>query len=107
MTRTRTNTELIVIVTPEIVAPIPAGVPLPALHYPTEFLKPNSKVSMSNPGPEVTGAKPLPPAPQSIAIEKLNDSMKPEQPLAIQSGTGGVGGGQGSRSSGGGGAGYQ
>ncbi|MGC1782878.1 MAG: pilus assembly protein N-terminal domain-containing protein [Acidobacteriaceae bacterium] len=103
ISRTRTNTELIVIVTPEIVAPIPAGVPLPELHYPTPFLKPNSKVSMSNPGPEVTGAKPMPPSPPRIPIEKLMDSMKPETPLLIQSGTGGAGGGQGSRGSGGGG----
>ena len=34
----KTNTELIVIVTPEIVAPIPAGAPLPALKYPHKFL---------------------------------------------------------------------
>ncbi len=108
MHRTRTNTELIVIVTPEIVAPIPAGVPLPKLHYPTKFLKPNSKIPMSNPGPEVTGAKPLPPAPPSISIEKLMDSMKPEKPLVVQSGTGGgggYGGGQGGLSTGGGGGG--
>ena len=30
ISKTKTNTELIVIVTPEIVAPVPAGVPLPA-----------------------------------------------------------------------------
>ena len=92
--------------TPEIVAPIPAGVPLPKLHYPTKFLTPNSKIPMSNPGPEVTGAKPLPPPPSSISIEKLMDSMKPEKPLVLQSGTGGgggYGGGQGGLSTGGGG----
>ncbi len=89
--RNRTNTELIVIVTPEITAPIPAGVPLPALHYPTPFLKPNSNVPMQNPGPEVTGAKPLPPAPPTIPIEKLQESMQPEAPLVVQSGTGGNG----------------
>ncbi|MGH9615287.1 MAG: type II and III secretion system protein family protein [Acidobacteriaceae bacterium] len=97
MQRTRTNTELIVIVTPEIVAPIPAGAPLPELNYPTKFLPPNSKIPMQNPGPEITGAKPLPPTPPRIPIEKLMDSMKPETPLVIQSGTGGYGGGQGTR----------
>jgi pilus assembly protein CpaC len=95
ISKTTTNTELIVIVTPEIVAPIPAGVPLPELNYPEKFLPPNSKIPMMNPGPEVTGAKPLPPAPPKISIENLMDSMKPEQPLVIQSesgfaGTGGT-----------------
>ncbi len=97
--RTRTNTELIVIVTPEIVAPIPVGEALPALNDPTKFLPPNSKIPIRNPGPEVTGAKSLPPAPPQVPIEKLMDSMKPEQPLVIQSGTGGYGGGQGARGS--------
>jgi pilus assembly protein CpaC len=34
---TRTNTELIVIVTPEIVNPLPVGAPLPELKYPDPF----------------------------------------------------------------------
>ncbi|MES2222298.1 MAG: pilus assembly protein N-terminal domain-containing protein [Acidobacteriota bacterium] len=88
ISKTTTNTELIVIVTPEIVAPIPAGVPLPELNYPNKFLPQNSKIPMMNPGPEVTGAKPLPPAPPKISIEDLKDSMKPEQPLVIPSETG-------------------
>ncbi len=106
--RTRTNTELIVIVTPEIVEPIPAGVPVPKLNYPTKFLPPNSNIPMTNPGPEVTGAKPLPPSPATIPIEKLMDSMKPEKPLVVESGTGGgygQGAGQTGMSSGGGGGG--
>jgi pilus assembly protein CpaC len=94
ISKTTTNTELIVIVTPEIVAPIPAGVPLPALNYPEKFMPPNSKIPMTNPGPEVTGAKPLPPAPPKISVEDLMDSMKPEQPLVIpsESGFAGTGG---------------
>jgi len=39
----RLNTELIVIVTPEIVAPVPAGAPVPALKYPDKFLPSNSE----------------------------------------------------------------
>jgi len=95
----RTNTELIVIVTPEIVAPIPAGAPLPELKYPSKFMPPNSKIPMTNPGGEVTGAKPLPPSPPAMPIEKLMDSMKPETPLVTGSGYGssqGGGGGVGS-----------
>jgi pilus assembly protein CpaC len=94
MSKTKTNTELIVIVTPEIVAPIPAGVPLPDLNYPEKFLPPNSKIPMTTPGADVTGVKPLPPSPPKIPIEKLMDSMKPEKPLVLQTGMGiGSGGG--------------
>jgi pilus assembly protein CpaC len=82
----RTNTELIVIVTPEIIAPIPAGAALPALHYADKFLPPNSDVPMTNPGPQVTGAKPLGASPETMPVEKLVQSMKPEQPLIIDSG---------------------
>lgn len=81
---TRTNTELIVLVTPEIVTPIPAGAALPELAYHDKFLPPNSGISMANPGPEVTGAKPLPASAESMPVEKLVQSMKPEQPLAIE-----------------------
>jgi pilus assembly protein CpaC len=96
ISKTTTNTELIVIVTPEIVAPIPAGVPLPELNYPEKFLPPNSKIPMTTPGADVTGAKPMPPSPPKIPIEQLMDSMKPEKPLIIQTGTGMSGGGGGS-----------
>ena len=93
ISKTTTKTELIVIVTPEIVAPMPAGVPLPKLNYPEKFIPPNSKIPMTTPGADVTGAKPLPPSPANIPIEKLMESMKPEKPLVIQteSGYGGEG----------------
>jgi len=91
ISKTQTNTELIVIVTPEIVAAMPVGTPLPKLNYPEEFLPPNSKIPMTTPGADVTGAKPLPPTPANIPIETLKESMKPEQPLLIptESGYGG------------------
>ncbi len=88
--RTKNDTELIVLVTPEIVAPIPAGKPIPALHYPLPFLPPNSNVPMHQPD-EKTAENTLPPPPTSIPVEKLIESMKPEQPLVIESGTGGFG----------------
>jgi pilus assembly protein CpaC len=81
--RTKTNTELIVIVTPEIVAPIPADVPLPKLHYPVPFMASNSNQPMETPGASVTGAKPLPDATPTMPVEKLIESMQPEQPLVI------------------------
>ncbi len=93
ISKTTTSTELIVIVTPVIVAPIPAGVPLPKLNYPEPFLPSNSNRAMTTPGADVTGAKPLPPPPQDIPIERLMDSMKPEKPLVVQTDSGISGGG--------------
>jgi pilus assembly protein CpaC len=93
--KTKTNTELIVIVTPEIVAPIPAGTALPQIKYPESFLQSNSGIPMTTPGADVTGVKPLAPPPPTMPVEKLIDSMKPEQPLVIDSGMS-SGGGSGS-----------
>jgi pilus assembly protein CpaC len=92
MTRTKSNTELIVLVTPELVAPIPAGQTVPQLKYPVAFLPPNSNVPMHTPDgktPENTPA----PAPTSVPVETLLDSMKPERPLVIEGSTGGFGAG--------------
>jgi pilus assembly protein CpaC len=82
--RNKTNTELIVIVTPEIVDPINVGQPLPRLNYPENFLPPNSDIPMTNPVTNVSGAKPPISAPQSIPVEKLIESMKPEKPLVME-----------------------
>ena len=94
-TATRSNTELIVIVTPEIVPPIPAGQPLPQLNYPEKFMPQNSNIPMSTP----TGNVPAMPQPTTIPVETLVESMKPEKPL--QSGGGYSGSGMGSSVSGG------
>ncbi|MGB7264596.1 MAG: type II and III secretion system protein, partial [Terracidiphilus sp.] len=88
--KTRNDTELIVIVTPEIVAPIATGAPLPELHLPDKFLPPNSNIPMHHPD-EKTAENTLPPAPASMPVEKLIESMKPEKPLVIESATGGFG----------------
>lgn len=76
--RTKTNTELIVIVTPEIVQPIPAGAPLPKLNYPEPLLPSNSNIPMHTPDENHKAAKP---APSTMPVEKLIESMKPETPL--------------------------
>jgi pilus assembly protein CpaC len=91
----RTNTELIVLVTPEIVSPIAAGAPTPELKYPTAFLPPNSNIPMHNPDTKTADNTP-PPAPATMPVEKLIDSQKPEQPLTIEGGTGGFGAGSSS-----------
>ena len=86
ISKNKTNTELIVIVTPEIVTPINAGDPLPKLNYPAKFLPSNSTIPMTNPIADAAGAqKALPPSRPTIPIEQLIDSMKPAQPLIIES----------------------
>lgn len=94
-TKTRTNTELVVIVTPEIVPPIPAGQPLPKLHYPNSFLPPNSNIPMYNPA----GNTPAPPQPATMPVEKLVEANKPEKPLKVQGASGGMSAGVGASSS--------
>jgi len=88
MQRNKNNTELIVLVTPEIVPPIPAGQPLPKLNYPAKFMPKNSHIPMYNP----TAPMPTPPETTAIPVEQLVDSMKPEKPLSA----GGSGGGMSS-----------
>ena len=93
----RTNTELIVLVTPELVAPIAVGTATPGLKFPTKFLPPNSNMPMNNPDAKTADNTPAPP-PTTMPVEKLIESQKPEQPLTIEGGTGGFGTGGGSTS---------
>jgi pilus assembly protein CpaC len=98
MQRTKTNTELIVIVTPEIVSPIGAGSALPDLKYPTSFLPTNSGIPMNTPDTKNAGNT-LPTSPAVIPVEKLIESMKPEAPLVIEGSSGSFGAGGGGISS--------
>lgn len=100
MSRTKNNTELIVIVTPEIVSPVPAGTDIALPKYPQGFLPPNSNTPMHTPdakSAETTAA------PATMPVEQLIDSMKPETPLTDNAG-GGMGAGSGMGTSGGGGS---
>jgi pilus assembly protein CpaC len=73
----KTNTELIVIVTPELVRPVPVGQPLPALNYTRPFIAPNTGRDPRTPGLDVTGPVPVTPPNAAIPIEKLLQSLKP------------------------------
>ena len=67
----RSNTELLVIVTPELVRPLPAGVAAPDLNYPKPFLPTDSESALRPPGPGVTGPVPPAAAEKAIPVEKL------------------------------------
>jgi pilus assembly protein CpaC len=70
-TRSKDNTELLVMVTPEVVRPIQAGQPAPELNYPEPFLEDNSGVPMRQPGIDKTGPVPAGPHMESIPVEQL------------------------------------
>ena len=95
ISRTKANTELIVIVTPEIVAPVPTGTEIALPNRPQTFLPPNSNTPMHTPDPATTPG----PAPATMPVEQLIESLKPETPLS-DSGSGGMGssGGMGASS---------
>jgi pilus assembly protein CpaC len=92
--KTRSNTELMVIVTPEIVNPIPVGAPLPEIKYPDQFLPPptsTTTTSTASGTPPMT--PPLTPAtpPATIPVEQLIQSMQPEKQLQLTDGSTGTG----------------
>jgi len=89
MERTKSNTELIVIVTPEIVNPVPSGSTIPGPKEPIPFMPPNSNTPMHTPDTE-SGAVP---AAASMPVEKLIESLKSEPQLSdVSSGTSGMNG---------------
>ncbi len=92
MSRTKNNTELIVIVTPEIVTPVPAGTDIALPKRPQPFLPPNSNTPMNT--PDTTAIVP-PAAPATMPVEQLIETMKPETPLSDSGGYGSGGGGGG------------
>lgn len=98
--RTKQNTELMVIVTPELVRPIPVGQPLPELKYPVPFMQPSSGKPMTTPGQAVTGPVPVTPPTPSMPVETLIKSLQPETPLVVTSTTSAYGSSGSGQSSG-------
>jgi pilus assembly protein CpaC len=66
----KNNSELLVIITPEVVRPIPAGQPVPELKFPRPFMTSNSDIGMSQPGMDKTGAVPVKSA-EPVPVELL------------------------------------
>jgi pilus assembly protein CpaC len=78
--REKENTELIVIVTPEIVRAIPEGAPLPQLKYPVPFMDPNTPVDARTSAKENSSA----PLPSAVPVETLLKILQAESPAAGQ-----------------------
>jgi pilus assembly protein CpaC len=67
----RNNTELMVLITPEVVRPIPQDQSLPAITMPQSFMEPNSPAYPRQPGMERTGPVPAKPPEDSVPVEQL------------------------------------
>ena len=76
----KNNTELLVLVTPEVVRPIPAGQQMPMLHWPRPFMEPNSDIPMHQPGMDKTGPVPVKPPSETMPLEDLIQQRREGQP---------------------------
>lgn len=74
-TKNRTNTELLVLVTPELVKAVPAD-QAPQLEMPAPFISGISRVPPSTPGPAITGPVPSKPVVNTIPLEDLLEIQK-------------------------------
>ncbi len=77
--RSKDTTELLVIVTPEVVRPVPVGQPVPELNYPQPFLNANTPIPMQQPGIDKTGPVAEHAPGKSIPIEQLVQAQKQGQ----------------------------
>jgi pilus assembly protein CpaC len=75
----KNNSELLVMVTPELVRPIPAGQARPDIPMIKPFLKDTLKEPPRNPGIETTGPVPVKPERETIPMEELQQLQKKEQ----------------------------
>lgn len=73
----RKNTELMVLITPEVVRPIPADQERPDLKWPSKFMEPNGEYPR-HPGVEKTGQVPVS-YPETMPAEQLMQQQKQGQ----------------------------
>jgi pilus assembly protein CpaC len=80
---TKNNSELMVIITPELVRPIPVGQKVPELNFPKEFMTSNSNAPMSQPGMDKTGPVPIKPPVESMPVELLSPGKAAAAPAGL------------------------
>jgi pilus assembly protein CpaC len=78
---TKQNNELLVIVTPEIVRPIPQGQAVPHLQNPVPL--PGPETLPRTPGLGVTGQVPLTPQTPSIPLEQLLENLRVQSGMKL------------------------
>ena len=72
----KTNTELLVMVTPQLVRPIPKGQSVPEIKMPRKPLDAEYTTAPQNPGMDVTGPVPVKPPVDTIPVEQLIQNQK-------------------------------
>ena len=76
--KSRKNTELLVIITPEVVRPVPAGQPAPDLVFESPYLR-DRKPAPAQPGMDKTGPVPVNPPVDTLPVEQLVEDTKQGQ----------------------------
>lgn len=86
----RNNSELVVIVTPELVAPIPRDQPTPELQMPEKFLEGRGVMTTAprTPGTDKTGPVPARPNRNEISVQEMEKIQLEEQRELLQNGGG-------------------
>ena len=82
------NTELLVIVTPELVQPMPAGATPMGLSYPKTFLDSSPESAVRNPGIGTTGPASAVPA-KSVPVETYIQTLQSEPIMDVSGSVGG------------------
>jgi pilus assembly protein CpaC len=82
-TITKSDTELMIIVTPEVVRPMPGNQPIPELKWTVPFMAPNTPFPMRQPGMDTTGPVPMHPPAQTLPLEQLLQQQRLIQPSPI------------------------
>ncbi len=87
-TISKSNSELIVVVTPELVTPIPKEQQAPDLTYPRKWLDDKGVPTQAprTPGTDKTGAPPVPAARTEISVQEMEKIQADEQKEAAQNG---------------------
>ncbi|HVN02782.1 MAG TPA: pilus assembly protein N-terminal domain-containing protein [Bryobacteraceae bacterium] len=83
--KSKSNSELLVMVTPELVRPIPAGKPRPDIRMPEPFMKGTATSPPHTPTMEVTGPVPVKPQRETLPVEELQEIQKKEEGSATGS----------------------
>jgi pilus assembly protein CpaC len=83
-TVTKNNSELLIIITPELVRPIPGQQPLPDMNWTKPFMPNNTDIFMGQPGMDKTGPVPVHPPNSTMPVELLNQNQPRQGQTAPQ-----------------------
>lgn len=87
----KSNTELMIMVTPELVGPIPVGMQSPQVSRPLEFLKGSSTAAPRNPGAKATGGVVPVQRQDSLPVEQMkNLIIQQNAPVTMPPSNGGA-----------------